>query len=118
MLPGLALAETAAAGSDAEARADLRLRLLRHRRCPQAAARPVARYGQHSVAEAEVVVALGGDGFLLQTLRETMGTGKRVYGMNRGTVGFLMNEYRDGRPAASASLPRSPRRSGRWRCRP
>ncbi len=53
-----------------------------------------ARYGQTPVEAADVVVALGGDGFLLQTLRETMGTGKRVYGMNRGTVGFLMNEYR------------------------
>src|SRR4051794_38296643 len=60
----------------------------------KAAARLTAIYGQHSVADADVVVALGGDGFLLQTLRETMGTGKRVYGMNRGTVGFLMNEYR------------------------
>ena len=46
--------------------------------------------------DAEVVVALGGDGFLLQTLRDTMGTGKKVYGMNRGTIGFLMNEYRVG----------------------
>ena len=53
-----------------------------------------ARYGQMPVEDAEVVVALGGDGFLLQTLRETMGTGKKVYGMNRGTIGFLMNEYR------------------------
>jgi NAD+ kinase len=53
-----------------------------------------ARYGQAAVEDAEIVVALGGDGFLLQTLRETMGTGKKVYGMNRGTVGFLMNEYR------------------------
>ncbi|TPK95531.1 NAD kinase [Mesorhizobium sp. B2-4-12] len=54
------------------------------------------RYGQCSVADAGVVVALGGDGFLLQTLRDTMGTGKKVYGMNRGTIGFLMNEYRSG----------------------
>ncbi|MER9213468.1 NAD kinase [Mesorhizobium sp. M0663] len=53
-----------------------------------------ARYGQASVEEAGIVVALGGDGFLLQTLRETMSTGKKVYGMNRGTIGFLMNEYR------------------------
>jgi NAD+ kinase len=52
-------------------------------------------YGKADVAEADVVVALGGDGFLLQTLRETMSTGKKVYGMNRGTVGFLMNEYRE-----------------------
>jgi NAD+ kinase len=42
-----------------------------------------------------VIVALGGDGFLLQTMRETMSTGKRVYGMNRGTIGFLMNEYNE-----------------------
>ena len=54
------------------------------------------RYGQVSIEEADVVVALGGDGFLLQTLRDTMGTGKKVYGMNRGTIGFLMNEYRAG----------------------
>src|SRR5215813_8034475 len=59
----------------------------------QAAARLVAIYGQHSIADAQIVVALGGDGFLLQTLRETMGSDKRVYGMNRGTVGFLMNEF-------------------------
>ncbi|WP_374939269.1 NAD kinase [Mesorhizobium sp. NBSH29] len=53
------------------------------------------RYGQVDVNDADVVVALGGDGFLLQTLRETMGTGKPVYGMNRGTVGFLMNSFRE-----------------------
>ena len=53
-----------------------------------------AHYGQASMEDADVVVALGGDGFLLQTLRETMGSGKKIYGMNRGTIGFLMNEYR------------------------
>lgn len=58
-----------------------------------AAASLAARYGQHSVDEADVVVALGGDGFLLHTLRETMDTGKPIYGMNRGTIGFLMNEF-------------------------
>ncbi len=52
-----------------------------------------AEYGHVSMEDADVVVALGGDGFLLQTLRDTMGTGKKVYGMNRGTIGFLMNEY-------------------------
>jgi NAD+ kinase len=59
----------------------------------KAAERLSARYGHVGIAEADVVVALGGDGFLLQTLREAMSTGKKVYGMNRGTVGFLMNEY-------------------------
>lgn len=52
------------------------------------------RYGQTAYDDADVIVALGGDGFLLETVRSTMGTGKQVFGMNRGTVGFLMNEYR------------------------
>lgn len=50
-------------------------------------------YGQKDRADADVVVALGGDGFMLQTLHEMNGTGLPVYGMNCGTVGFLMNEY-------------------------
>ena len=49
------------------------------------------RYGQVPRYAADVIVALGGDGFMLQTLHE--GTGLPVYGMNRGTVGFLMNDY-------------------------
>jgi NAD+ kinase len=53
----------------------------------------VALYGQHAVAEADVVVALGGDGFMLQCLHETKLTEVPVYGMNRGTIGFLMNGY-------------------------
>jgi len=61
----------------------------------EAAARLAARYGNTPLADADVIVALGGDGFLLQTLRETMSTGKQVYGMNRGTVGFLMNEFNE-----------------------
>lgn len=59
----------------------------------EAAEQLADRYGQANFADAETIVALGGDGFLLQTLRETMGSGKKVYGMNRGTVGFLMNEF-------------------------
>jgi NAD+ kinase len=54
------------------------------------------RYGQVGEAEADVVVALGGDGLMLTTLHRFMGTGKAIYGMNRGSVGFLMNEYREG----------------------
>ena len=53
------------------------------------------RYGCVTTAEADVIVALGGDGFMLQTLRENMSAGKPIYGMNRGTVGFLMNEYNE-----------------------
>jgi NAD+ kinase len=54
----------------------------------------ICLYGQCSGEDAEVIVALGGDGFMLQTLHKTMNTGKRVYGMNRGSIGFLMNDYR------------------------
>lgn len=58
-----------------------------------------ARHGQTAPEDAEVIVALGGDGFMLQTLNEMRPLGKPVYGMNCGTVGFLMNEYRaDGLP--------------------
>jgi NAD+ kinase len=48
------------------------------------------------LAEADQVIALGGDGFLLQTLHEMLGAGRilPIFGMNRGTVGFLMNEWR------------------------
>ena len=52
-----------------------------------------ARYGQHEAAEADVIVALGGDGFMLDTLNRAQPLGVPVYGMNRGTVGFLMNDY-------------------------
>ncbi len=52
-----------------------------------------ARYGSAEAVAADVVVALGGDGFMLETLKDVQPLGKPVYGMNRGTVGFLMNEY-------------------------
>ncbi|QIK40257.1 NAD kinase [Pontivivens nitratireducens] len=50
-------------------------------------------YGSVSAHEADVIVALGGDGFMLSTLHATEGLDAPVYGMNRGTVGFLMNAY-------------------------
>ncbi len=59
----------------------------------EACQRLTARYGSVSSEEAEVVVALGGDGLMLQTLHKYISTGKPIYGMNRGSVGFLMNEY-------------------------
>lgn len=61
----------------------------------EAAIRLAERYGTAPVEEAEAIVALGGDGFMLETLHGFMGTGIPVYGMNRGTVGFLMNHYRE-----------------------
>ncbi len=51
------------------------------------------RHGQVSPEAADVVVALGGDGFMLQTLHEMQGRDVPVYGMNCGTIGFLMNTY-------------------------
>jgi NAD+ kinase len=51
-------------------------------------------YGGHDTAAADVIVALGGDGLMLQTLHAHMRSGKPIYGMHRGTVGFLMNEYK------------------------
>ena len=51
------------------------------------------RYGHVEAETADVVVALGGDGLMLQTLHRFMKTGKPIYGMHRGTVGFLMNEF-------------------------
>ncbi len=58
-----------------------------------AQARLAARYGNVPIDEAEVIVALGGDGFMLHTLHDTQELPAPVYGMNCGTIGFLMNEY-------------------------
>ena len=51
------------------------------------------RYGDCAPQDADVLVALGGDGFMLETLRRTIDRPRPVYGMNRGSVGFLMNDY-------------------------
>jgi NAD+ kinase len=53
------------------------------------------RYGDAGPDAADVIVALGGDGLMLQTLHRFMTSGKPIYGMHRGTVGFLMNEFRE-----------------------
>jgi NAD+ kinase len=60
-----------------------------------ACARLVARYGSVEPEHADVIVPLGGDGFMLRTLHRQMNSGKPMYGMHRGTVGFLMNEYQE-----------------------
>lgn len=52
-------------------------------------------YGQHDLDEADVIVALGGDGFMLRTLHRFLPTGLPVYGMKLGEVGFLMNRFRE-----------------------
>ncbi len=55
--------------------------------------RLIRRYGQVEEDQADVIVALGGDGAMLDAMRRRFDDQKPVYGMNRGTVGFLMNEY-------------------------
>ena len=59
----------------------------------KALAQLVEHYGNRDPDDADVVVALGGDGLMLQTLHQQMRSGTPIYGMHRGTVGFLMNEY-------------------------
>lgn len=58
-----------------------------------ALAQLIDAYGNVEPIDADVIVALGGDGLMLQTLHDHMRSGKPIYGMHRGTVGFLMNEY-------------------------
>jgi NAD+ kinase len=72
-----------------------------------ALARLVASHGQAEPADADVICALGGDGFMLQTLHRHGSLGKPVYGMKLGTVGFLMNHFReDGVDTGTALLER------------
>ncbi len=61
----------------------------------EAQAKLSKRYGAAEIEQADVIVALGGDGLMLQTLHRFMTSGKPIYGMHRGTVGFLMNEFRE-----------------------
>ena len=55
----------------------------------------ISRYGNVAEKEADAIVALGGDGFMLGTLHMTRELDVPVYGMNRGTFGFLMNSYNE-----------------------
>jgi NAD+ kinase len=53
------------------------------------------KYDHVRPEKADIIVALGGDGFMLRTLHKYLHLAKPVFGMNRGSVGFLMNEYRE-----------------------
>ena len=57
--------------------------------------RLIKRYGDCPLQDAAVVVALGGDGLMLECLHQVLGHSTLVYGMNRGSVGFMMNEYHE-----------------------
>ncbi len=60
-----------------------------------ARARLARLYGNAPLDQANVIVALGGDGLMLQTMHAHMQTGIPIYGMNQGSVGFLMNDYNE-----------------------
>ncbi len=58
----------------------------------------IERYGNHDAADADVIIALGGDGFMLETLRRHITLIRRglpIYGMNKGTIGFLLNDFHE-----------------------
>ncbi|MGH9181167.1 MAG: NAD kinase [Acidimicrobiales bacterium] len=63
----------------------------------EALRRLTGMYGSTEPAEAEAIVALGGDGFMLQTMHRVLSARTPLYGMNRGSVGFLMNDYTEDR---------------------
>ena len=64
-----------------------------HLETPQAMAELISCYGQAELASADMIVALGGDGFLLRVLHQHATSGLPVYGMRMGRIGFLMNRY-------------------------
>ncbi len=61
----------------------------------EAKRRLTERYGDCAPKDADAIVALGGDGLMLVALRQFLDAGTPIYGMNRGSVGFLMNDYRE-----------------------
>ena len=60
-----------------------------------ALAKLAKRYGSFDVEAADAIVALGGDGLMLQTMHRHLNSRVPIYGMNRGSVGFLLNDYRE-----------------------
>ena len=60
-----------------------------------ALAKLTKRYGNAEAKEADAIVALGGDGLMLQTMHRHLNSRVPIYGMNRGSVGFLLNDYRE-----------------------
>jgi NAD+ kinase len=66
-----------------------------HPEAKQALKRLEASYEHVSPDEADIVVALGGDGFMLETLHRYLNRDKPIFGMNRGSVGFLMNTFHE-----------------------
>lgn len=95
------MSETSTPASQAANPAVARLAFVASERpeAMEARASLARRYGDADPANAQAIVALGGDGFMLETIHRFLGEGVPIYGMNRGSVGFLMNEYvEDGLP--------------------
>ncbi len=59
----------------------------------QAMASMTRKYDTVPVADADIIVALGGDGFMLHTMRQSHETDQRIFGMNHGSIGFMMNDF-------------------------
>ena len=66
-------------------------------------------YGNADFAEADAIVALGGDGLMLQTMHRHLNSRIPIYGMNRGSVGFLLNDYHEDKPEGAAESGRDHR---------
>ncbi len=71
----------------------MKLAVLSHHPQDDARIALISQFGQHKVEDADVIVALGGDGFMLHSMHKYYQLNKPFYGMNRGTIGFLMNDY-------------------------
>jgi len=59
----------------------------------KACAQMSEKYQTVSMQEADIIVALGGDGFMLQTMRQNLETNQAIFGMNHGSIGFMMNDF-------------------------
>lgn len=59
----------------------------------QARSEMISKYDTTPVDDADIIVALGGDGFMLHTMRQNLATGQRIFGMNHGSIGFMMNDF-------------------------
>ena len=65
----------------------------KNKKAKLASTKLIRHYGQVELSEAEVIVAVGGDGAMLNALRESISSNLPVFGLNRGNIGFLMNNF-------------------------
>ena len=65
----------------------------KNKKAKLASTKLIRHYGQVELSEAEIIVAIGGDGAMLNALRESISSNLPVFGLNRGNIGFLMNNF-------------------------